>query len=123
MRCPSDLLPQLLDALVTQYPIPLDATAWIAGRYKPTPTIIEAARHLFVRTEADERNLSDTARRVESLIERARAQGEKIIVFVTGVPGAGKTLVGLNIATSHREQSERWIRTRNGVADFQLSEP
>jgi len=110
----ADLLPQLLDALATQYPAPLDAAAWIAGRYKPTPTIIEAARHLYanhsvadiVRTEADERNLSDTARRVESLIERARAQGEKIIIFVTGVPGAGKTLVGLNIATSHREQSD-----------------
>jgi hypothetical protein len=107
----ADLLPQLLDTLATRYPAPLDAAAWIAGRYKPTPTIIEAARHLYanhsvadiVRTEADERNLSDTARRVESLIERARAQGEKIIVFVTGVPGAGKTLVGLNIATSHRD--------------------
>ncbi len=109
-----DLLPQLLDTLATRYPAPLDAAAWIAGRYKPTPTIIEAARHLYanhsvadiVRTEADERNLSDTARRVESLIERARAQGEKIIIFVTGVPGAGKTLVGLNIATSHREQTD-----------------
>jgi 2-phosphoglycerate kinase len=83
-----------------------------------TPTIIEAARHLYanhsvadiVRIEADERNLSDTARRVESLIERARAQDEKIIVFVTGVPGAGKTLVGLNIATSHREQTDTQCR-------------
>jgi len=56
-----DLLPQLLDDLWAAYPTPLDATAWIAGRYKPTPTIIEAAR------------------RVKSLIERARTQGEKII--------------------------------------------
>lgn len=109
-----DLLPQVLDALAQEYPGPLDVDAWIAGRYKPTPTIIEAARHLYanhtvadiVRTEADERNLSDTARRVESLIERARRNAEKIIIFVTGVPGAGKTLVGLNVATSHRESNE-----------------
>jgi len=109
-----DLLPRLLAELATAHPKPLDAAAWIAGRYKPTPTIVEAARHLYanhsvadiVRTEADERNLSDTARRVESLIDRARAQGEKIIIFVTGVPGAGKTLVGLNVATLHRESND-----------------
>jgi adenylylsulfate kinase-like enzyme len=59
-----------------------------------------------VRTEADEKNLSDTARRVEALIQRAQQHNEKIICFVTGVPGAGKTLVGLNIATSHRENDD-----------------
>lgn len=109
-----DLLPALLDDLTSHHPGPLDATSWLSGRYKPTPTIVEAARHLYanhrvadiVRSEADGRNLADTAQRVESLIERARTQGEKVIVFVTGVPGAGKTLVGLNIATSHRENSD-----------------
>lgn len=109
-----DLLPRLLDELMQEHPAAIDAAAWMAGRYKPTPTIIEAARHLYanhsvadiVRTEADERNLSDTARRVEALITRARQTGEKIIVFVTGVPGAGKTLVGLNVATSHRDNDE-----------------
>src|SRR5690606_15483322 len=108
-----DLLPRLLDELQREFPAGLDPQRWIAGRYKPTPTIIEAARHLYanhsvadiVRTEADERNLSDTARRVEALIQRAQANNEKIICFVTGVPGAGKTLVGLNIATSHREKT------------------
>jgi hypothetical protein len=108
------LLPQLLDELEREFPDGFDAQAWIAGRYKPTPTIIEAARHLYanhsvadiVRTEADERNLSDTARRVEALVQRAQANNEKIICFVTGVPGAGKTLVGLNIATSHRENND-----------------
>jgi hypothetical protein len=108
-----DLLPQLLDELEREFPNGLDVEAWIGGRYKPTPTIIEAARHLYanhsvadiVRTEADERNLSDTARRVEALIRRAQTNSEKIICFVTGVPGAGKTLVGLNVATSHREEN------------------
>ncbi len=108
------LMRLFLDEITLAHPNPIDATEWVAGRYRPTPTIIEAARHLYashsvadiVRTEADERSLSDTARRVESLISRAKAQGEKVIVFITGVPGAGKTLVGLNIATSHREESD-----------------
>ena len=109
-----DLLPLLLDELTLTYPAVLDASAWSGGRYKPTPTIIEAARHLYanhsvaeiVRTEAGGENLSHTARRVEALIDRARNGGEKIIIFVTGVPGAGKTLVGLNVATAHRERGE-----------------
>lgn len=108
------MLPQLLDALQAQFDAPIDADAWTAGRYRPTPTIIEAARHLYAnhgvaeitRTEADAQNLSDTARRVEALVQRARQGGEKIICFVTGVPGAGKTLVGLNVATSHRERDD-----------------
>jgi hypothetical protein len=108
------LLPQLLDDLEREFPDGIDADAWVAGRYKPTPTIIEAARHLYanhsvadiVRTEADERSLSETARRVEALVRRAQANSEKIICFVTGVPGAGKTLVGLNIATSHRDKND-----------------
>ena len=49
--------------------------------------------------DADAANLSVTSAAVEEIIERSRARGEKSIVFVTGVPGAGKTLVGLNIAT------------------------
>lgn len=105
-----DLLPQLLDEVLLANPIPMDTAAWIGGRYRPTPSIIEAARHLYanhdvsdiVRTEADGQRLSETASRVESLIDRARCAGEKFIIFVTGVPGAGKTLVGLNVATSHR---------------------
>lgn len=107
-------LSQLLDEITREFPSPIDAAEWIAGRYRPTPTIIEAARHLYanhgvadiVRTEADERNLSDTARRVELLIGEARSSNHKTIIFVTGVPGAGKTLVGLNIATSHRDNND-----------------
>lgn len=109
-----DAVPRLLDVLQAEFDVPIDALAWAEGRYKPTPTIIEAARHLYanhsvaeiVRTEADARSLSDTARRVEALIQRAQGGGEKIICFVTGVPGAGKTLVGLNIASSHRENND-----------------
>ena len=104
-------VPALLDALSQQFADPIDSHAWRAGRYRPTPTIIEAARHLYaqhevsdiVRTEAAATNLTDTAQRLEALIQEARQLGEKLICFVTGVPGAGKTLVGLNLATARRD--------------------
>ena len=104
-------VPRLLDDLSQPVTSTVDAEAWLAGRYRPTPTIIEAARHLYaqhevtdiVRTEADATNLTDTAHRLETLILRAQQQGEKLICFVTGVPGAGKTLVGLNLATARRD--------------------
>jgi hypothetical protein len=105
-------VPSLLDELGRDHPDPMDGAEWMAGRYRPTPTIIEAARHLYARhgvaeitrAEADVTNLTDTSLRIEALIERARRRREKIICFVTGVPGAGKTLVGLNVATAHREE-------------------
>lgn len=115
VRDPIALAPQqvpgLLDELNQRFASPIDSQAWQAGRYHPTPTIIEAARHLYaqhevtdiVRTEADATNLTDTAHRLEGLIQRAQRQGEKLICFVTGVPGAGKTLVGLNLATVRRD--------------------
>jgi Uncharacterized conserved protein (DUF2075) len=104
-------VPRLLDELSQQSASPIDSEAWQAGRYRPTPTIIEAARYLYaqhevtdiVRTEAAAANLTDTAHRLETLIQRAQQQGEKLICFVTGVPGAGKTLVGLNLATARRD--------------------
>jgi Uncharacterized conserved protein (DUF2075) len=88
---------------------PIDVTRWEASGYKPTPTIIEATLALYnghsvieiSRSDAGAINLSKTSACVTEIIQRSRANCEKSIVFVTGVPGAGKTLVGLNIATSH----------------------
>ena len=107
-------VPALLDELAHDFPEPIDVQLWMAGRYRPTPTIVEAARHLYahhdvkqiVRTEADATNLTNTAQQLESLISRARSSGDKVICFVTGVPGAGKTLVGLNLATEHRRSGD-----------------
>ena len=88
---------------------PIDPHAWGRSSYRPSPTIIEAAKALYARhsvqaiarSDAGARNLHVTTQCVEEIIARSRAQREKAIVFVTGVPGAGKTLVGLNIATQH----------------------
>jgi hypothetical protein len=82
---------------------------WENGRYHPTPTIIEAAMALYnnhsvaniSRSDASAINLSQTSEAVSEIIRYSKENSEKAICFVTGVPGAGKTLVGLNIATTH----------------------
>src|SRR5581483_2756607 len=91
----------------------IEPIEWAKAPYKPTPTIIEAARALYAQHSVDEisrsdagaRNLAETSRRIETLIDEARAHKAKIIAFVTGVPGAGKTLVGLNIATKKYDKA------------------
>ncbi|MBC7520178.1 MAG: DUF2075 domain-containing protein [Sandarakinorhabdus sp.] len=83
-----------------------DAIAWAAGSYRPTPSIIEAAEALYrghdvaeiSRSEAGAENLTRTAAAIEAVVAEMKATSQKAICFVTGVPGAGKTLAGLNIA-------------------------
>jgi Uncharacterized conserved protein (DUF2075) len=53
------------------------------------------------RSDASAINLSHTAGTVASIIAGTRIRPEKAICFVTGVPGAGRTLVGLDAATRH----------------------
>ena len=92
---------------------PVSADVWARASYHPTPTIVEAARSLYAqhsveaiaRFDAGAQNLHVTSRRIEELVDEAQAKGRKRICFVTGVPGAGKTLVGLNLAT-RREENE-----------------
>lgn len=87
--------------------------SWSAGTYKPTPTIIEAAKALYgghkveeiSRREAEAINLTETTTQIDKIIREARAGKSKAICFVTGVPGAGKTLVGLNVATKHHDKA------------------
>lgn len=91
----------------------METSEWIAGIYKPTPTIIEAAVALYgghkveeiSRREADAINLTQTTNRIDEIIREARQHQQKAICFVTGVPGAGKTLVGLDVATKHQDKS------------------
>ncbi|MDD9820311.1 MAG: DUF2075 domain-containing protein [Nitrospira sp.] len=88
---------------------PIDAEDWECGRYSPTPTIIEAATALYSghavqeisRSEAGAINLRNTSDTIAEIIRSAKTHSHKAICFVTGVPGAGKTLVGLDIATKH----------------------
>jgi hypothetical protein len=87
----------------------VDIAAWEQGRYCPTPTIIEAAMALYnnhsvteiTRSDAGATNLSLTSQAVSAIIRESKSQSKKSICLVTGVPGAGKTLVGLDVATQH----------------------
>ncbi|MBI5595790.1 MAG: DUF2075 domain-containing protein [Elusimicrobia bacterium] len=87
----------------------VDHATWEQGRYSPTPTIIEAALALYAnhsvaditRNDAGSTNLKTTSDAISQVISDSREHGRKSICFVTGVPGAGKTLVGLDVATRH----------------------
>ncbi len=87
---------------------------WTRSRYSPTPTIIEAARSLYLnhsveditRHEAEGEQLERTTRYVQQVIRETKTRGGKSICFVTGVPGAGKTLVGLNIAVQQESKED-----------------
>ena len=92
----------------------IDPMTWAKARYKPTPTIIEAAISLYAghnvtdisRSDAGVVNLTTTAKTVSEIIENTKCANEKAIIFISGVPGSGKTLAGLNIATARARQHE-----------------
>lgn len=92
----------------------IDPNAWENALYKPTPTIIEAAQALYrghdvseiSRSDGGAINLSKTAQAINKIIEHSKSSNRKSICFVTGVPGAGKTLAGLNIANERHKFEE-----------------
>lgn len=98
---------------------------WATSGYLPTPTIIEAAQALYqnhsvdeiARSDAGAQNLNATSKCLEGIIARARQERTKVICFVTGVPGSGKTLVGLNVATQsaeHQNEDKAVFLSGNG---------
>src|SRR5439155_18554394 len=115
MRCTIELLPGTLRRVLEfAGDDSIDPAQWEQGRYSPTPTIIEAAMALYnshavdeiSRSDAAEINLSVTSAAISDIIQAARTNSFKAVCFVTGVPGAGKTLVGLNVATQRRDESD-----------------
>ena len=92
----------------------LEAVAWQESIYKPTPTIIEAAQALYrghsvkeiSRSDGGAINLSRTSEAIGTIIDNSKLHNQKSICFVTGVPGAGKTLAGLNIANERHNVDE-----------------
>jgi hypothetical protein len=107
-----------LHALAPTSATPLDPVAWMAAPYRPVPTIVEAAARLFARNSvadiatarADTRNLTETTDAILSALDAAQAAQDKVVVFVTGVPGAGKTLCGLNVVFgAHRREGTAFL--------------
>ena len=103
----------ILKAVLKKYPFetPVDKN-WIISPYAPTPTIIEAARSLYenhsvadiTRHEADDVFTDRTIGYILQVIKESKEKQKKSICFVTGVPGAGKTLVGLDVAIKQTYQ-------------------
>ena len=109
----------------------IDPVKWNNSEYLPTPTIIEAAQHLFSgqnireisRSHAGSENLTVTTNAITEAIKHAKENCEKIICFITGVPGAGKTLAGLNIVYNTENNSgESIFLSGNGPLVKVLSE-
>lgn len=114
IKCNSELLNPLIDRVnkLSDGEV-IVQSSWEAGRYNPTPTIIEAAMALYnghsvaeiSRSDASAINLNETSEALSTIINKSKKDKHKSICFLTGVPGAGKTLVGLNIATKHIDKS------------------
>jgi len=114
IRCSVDLLGMVIEEVLSfaAGEAEIDREAWERGRYCPTPTIIEAALALYKghsvsdisRNDASAINLSLTSDAIDDIIRASKEGAFKSICFVTGVPGAGKTLVGLDTATKHHDR-------------------
>lgn len=106
------IIASVLDRFPNESPIDPN---WIISPYAPTPTIIEAARSLYenhsveniTRHEADQVSTDRTISYILQVIHKSRTERQKSICFVTGVPGAGKTLVGLDVAIKQTYQGQR----------------
>ena len=115
IKCNKDLLGNVINEVLRFYEDGkvIDKAVWENGRYSPTPTIIEAAIALYSghsvseisRSDASAINLSTTSDEIATIIQNSKNGMHKSICFLTGVPGAGKTLVGLNIATTHIDKT------------------
>lgn len=111
----SDLRNILAQVLVLAEGSEIKYDVWSEGRYSPTPTIMEAALALYnkhsvediSRNDAGATNLSNTSTAISKIIETAQKESKKAICFVTGVPGSGKTLVGLDVANQHTQQADQ----------------
>ena len=104
-----DIISKVLEKFPDETPVDNN---WIISPYAPTPTIIEAAKTLYeshsveniTRHEADKVSTDTTISYIIDVIHKSKLNSEKSICFVTGVPGAGKTLVGLDVAVRQTYQ-------------------
>ena len=99
----------------------LNANAWLSSAYRPTPTIIEAAEILYENHSVRDishnyaKNLSATTDMVAQAIHTAKNRKKRTLILITGVPGAGKTLTGLNVV------HDPSIRSKQGPSGIFLS--
>jgi Uncharacterized conserved protein (DUF2075) len=107
-------LSSLLLAIEKPFGSQMLAEAWDNSPYFPVPSILEAATALrsglsireIAHSEASEHEIENVRQAVQSYMARARAENHHAICFLTGVPGSGKTLVGLSLAHSDENKAE-----------------
>ena len=97
----------------SQQPVADDNT-WAKSGYEPTPTIIEAAIALYEENTVEEitkhgGDIDNASMELTNIIEHCHKNNRKAICFITGVPGAGKTLIGLNTAIDQFNRGEKAI--------------
>lgn len=88
--------------------------AWAKSGYEPTPTIIEAAIALYEENTVEDitkhgGDIDNASLEISNIIEYCRLNNKKAICFITGVPGAGKTLIGLNTAIEQFNKGEKAV--------------
>ena len=87
----------------------IDFNKWFYSPYHPTPTIIAAAVEAYTshniseiaKSEAGQENIDACEKEINNVIDYAKTNNRKCVCFVTGVPGAGKTLVGLDVVAKN----------------------
>lgn len=108
-----EYLPDVLALIANrENPQQIEADSWDQSPYYPVPSIIEAAVALksglsireIAHSEASEHEICMVRETIQSYVDQARTENKRIICFLTGVPGSGKTLVGLSLAHSHENQ-------------------
>lgn len=90
----------------------IDFEKWFNSPYYPTPTIIAAAVEAYsshnlseiAQSEAGQANINDCEAKIYEVIDYAEKNKKKCVCFVTGVPGAGKTLVGLDVVAKNLDR-------------------
>ena len=123
MDCSAETLGPLLADLSDRLPAttPLDVDGWEHAAYRPVPGIIDAACTLYshngvadiAAARADAINLTATTDAVLQAVQRARFKSHHIILFITGIPGAGKTLCGLNAVFGTGREANATFLTGN----------
>ena len=99
-----DAVDRLVETLSDPAAPPIDASDFVVpDAYRPLPTLVEAARELFEHGELRHIKRARAATQpafdaIKAIVEEAARTGTRRLVLLSGVPGAGKTLVGLQIA-------------------------
>jgi hypothetical protein len=112
-RCSWDGLTDLLLEVERSSSGQIDLEQWDKSPYFPVPNIFEAALALrtglsireIAHSEASEHEIESVRAAIQGFANLARDEGRHVICFLTGVPGSGKTLVGLSLAHSSENSS------------------